>query len=89
MKAAKPLSTPTTYLSNSFCTVSYDLAENSISGRDLTDHNNLPAFYSDKKRGVKNAWLKLVEEFGENTSFSGASDILKSLTSIHSYCRMD
>jgi len=89
MKAPKIIAIPKTELSNSFCTAKYNSVENRINGQDLKDQNNLPAFFTRKKRGVKKAWEALVEVFDENTTYSKALNILRGFTSVHDYCRMD
>jgi len=45
-----------------------------IDGKE--DQNNLPAFYTTRKRGLKKAWEILVEKFTEETTMYDAINIL-------------
>jgi len=87
--AAQPLE-ETTSLRNELSRFSFDEAEKSISGADLTDHNNDPRCYSTSKRGLKKSWLALVEAWTPETTMSAAINILSNTgTKMHSYCAMD
>ncbi len=70
--------------------ISYDTEDKSISGRDLVDMNNMPAFFSKSKRNIENAWKVLEERFNDSTTMSKAMDILFSeKITCHSYCQVD
>jgi hypothetical protein len=77
-------------LHNSKCAVEYDPERKQISGRDLTDRWNEPAFYSKTKRGIKNAWADLEACFSETTI---AHDVMTFLEAYkirtHYWCMVD
>ena len=61
-----------------------------IRGVDLTDMNNIPTFYTTKKRGLEKAYKELESVFNENTTYHNAMDFLDARKlSTHSYCAMD
>ena len=68
----------------------YDEEDKSISGRDLTDQNNDPSFYTKKKRGLKKGWDQLEKEFNDFTTMWGAIDVLDKFNcGCRSYCAVD
>jgi len=65
-------------------------AEDFFGGRDLTDMNNEPCFYSTTMRGHKKAWARLVEVWTEETTMREAMDVLRAFKiNTHSWCAMD
>ena len=83
-----------TILKNSKCIVEYNPeakhALDFFDGRDLTDSNNEPAFYSKTMRSHKKAWAALQADFNDFTTMYGAIGILnQNGIKCHSYCAMD
>lgn len=81
-------------ISNAKCFVEYSpeakSAMNFFDGEDLTDQNNLPAFYSETMRTHKKAWKALTEQFTADTTMHGAIRILwDNGIKCHSWCRMN
>ena len=78
-----------TFLKNENCII--DLrSDKEISGQDLTDQNNLPAFYNKTSRGLKKAWQALQDSFTAETTMYEAMKILEQFNiRTHSYCMMD
>jgi len=77
-------------LINHNCDVFFDEEDKSINGRDLTDHNNEPTFYSTKKRGLKKGWEQLEKEWNQYMTMYGAINILNKFNcQCHSYCAID
>ena len=61
-----------------------------ISGSDHDDQNNLPAFYTQNKRGIKKQWEILKSQFNDNTTFHDVVVILHDNgAKVHSWCSMD
>lgn len=77
-------------LENAYCSVSIDVTGKSISGNDLTDSNNEPAFYNTSLRGLAKAAAALVDKWTDNTTMSQAQAILRENgLKTRYYCRMD
>jgi hypothetical protein len=75
-------------LENNKCTLEFKGSE--IVGRDKEDTNNLPAFYTQRKRGLKNAWEQIVSTFNEDTSMSEVINVLSERNiRTHYWCMMD
>ncbi len=80
---------PTT-LKNPKVEVIYTPDEKEISGHDLVDENNWPAFYNTSRRGIKKAWAALEKGWTNELTMSGAINILtESGLKCRRYCMMD
>lgn len=80
-----------TILKNDKCIIEYDADRKEISGRDLVDRINEPAFYSTSKRGIAKAWQKLSEKFNGEMALYNVTGLLSNDFNIrtHSWCMMD
>lgn len=78
-------------LKNKYCVIKYTKSRKEIFGRDLTDPNNDPAFYSKTKRGIDKAWNSVIGKFDNNTTMQDVINILMNENKImcHSWCMMD
>ena len=77
-------------LENAFCSVNIDVTGKSISGNDLTDSNNEPAFYNTSLRGLAKAAADLKDRWTDTTTLSQAQAILRENgLKTRYYCRMD
>jgi hypothetical protein len=80
-------------LHNAKVSVEFSPERKQISGHDLTDRNNEPAFYSKSKRGIIKAWAdieKLFAVFPETTTMHDILVVLQSYNiQTHSYCAVD
>lgn len=76
-------------LKNSNCSIELR-NEKEISGRDLTDSCNEPAFYNKTSRGLKKAWIILKDNFNEQTTMHDVMNLLQQYKiRTHYYCMMD
>lgn len=77
-------------LSNEHCYIEYREDEKSLFGRDRTDGFNEPAFYTQTKRGIKNAWASIEQTFGPQTTMH---DLMNCCTAAgvrtHYWCMVD
>lgn len=77
-------------LKNNKCIIEYTPETKKILGRDLTDPNNLPAFYNKTVRSIRKAWAVLEKKFNEETTMREARNILvENKIRCHSWCMMD
>lgn len=78
-----------TILKNENCIINLN-SDKEVSGRDLKDRYNEPAFYNKTSRGLKKAWKALTDNFDEGTTMRDAMQILGEYKiRTHSYCMMD
>jgi hypothetical protein len=78
-----------TTLKNDKCIVELD-SDKKVSGRDLTDRYNEPAFYNKTSRGLQKAWKALQDSFSSDTTMHDVMKILEQYKiRTHSYCMMD
>ena len=77
-------------LKNEKCSIEYSIEEKEVFGKDLTDNNNEPAFYTKSKRGLQKAFDILKESFNDNTTMSESMKILMdNKIKCHYWCMMD
>ena len=77
-------------LQNKNCCIEYCESEKGIFGRDLTDENNDPAFYSKSKRGIKKAWEVLTKDFTHDSNMYWVQRFLNEhKIKTHYWCMMD
>lgn len=81
-------------LKNEKCVITYNekyaCKTDLFGGRDLTDENNMPAFYNMTVRGHKKAWKALTEVFNEETTLTQAMQVLRDNgIRTHYWCMMD
>lgn len=77
-------------LSNHRCSVSLNVKDKEITGRDLTDMHNEPKFYTTKTRDIKKAWAALKATFTEETTMYGAIGLMDGFNiGTRSYCAVD
>ncbi len=77
------------HLSNQYTSINVDLNDNGVTGRDLTDLNNMPTFYNKTKKSFKKAFQALLEGFDENTKMYDAARLMAPYIRIRSYFAMD
>lgn len=77
-------------LSNEKCKIQYDASLKEISGKDFTDQQNEPRFFTTNKRGISKAWEALKTCFTEDMTMHDARNVLKeSGIRSHTYCAAD
>jgi len=77
-------------LKNIRCSVEYDPERKQISGQDLTDGWNDPAFYSKSRRGIKVAWAEIKFKFTPETVMHDLLVILQDNNiKTHYWCMVD
>lgn len=82
-------------LSNDQVRLWYDEERKQINGRNKTDQNNQPAFYTKSKRGLKKAWEMLELSFNWDhrnrpMEMGEAMNVLERYgVRTHSWCMMD
>ena len=77
-------------LNNSKVYVEYDINDKKIFGRDKTDANNEPAFYTTSKRGLKKVWPMIEFAFTEDTRMGGIMEQCRGQNiGTHHWCMMD
>jgi hypothetical protein len=77
-------------IKNEKCSIEYRPDKKEIFGRDLTDHYNDPAFYTESKRGIAKAWDQVVIHFHDNITMSQVCNILhEHKIKTHYWCMMD
>lgn len=82
--------TETTELRNEKTVITYRPERKEIAGQDLTDLNNMPAFYTQTKRSIKKAWASLQENFNSETKMYDAMTLIEDAkVRTRSYCQMD
>jgi len=75
---------------NEYCLIRYSEEEKEIFIRDLTDKNNDPACFNITKRGLKKAWLEILNTWNEKTTMRDATVILQAhKIKTHHWCLMD
>lgn len=78
-------------MKNEYCIVEFNESMKCITGYDLTDMNNMPTFFTTKKRGLEKAYKHLEAVFNEYMKFNEVMSILDNdyKLSTHLYCAMD
>ena len=61
-----------------------------IIGKDLTDGNNEPTFYTRNVRGLEKCWNELTRVFTDNTKMNDAEHLCDEYKlNTHFYCAVD
>lgn len=77
-------------IENDKCRISFDLEKKEISGTDKEDQYNLPAFFTQSKRGLKKAAATLKVRFHPEMTMNQAILVLRNCKiKCHYYCQMD
>jgi hypothetical protein len=79
-----------TELKNKNTEITFRPDEKQISGRDFVDQNNLPAFYTKKKRNIAKAWAEIKASFNDGTRLRDVMEICNKYNlCTHYWCMMD
>jgi hypothetical protein len=77
-------------IENDKCRIYIDLERKEISGTDKEDQYNLPAFFTQSKRGLKKAAETLKAKIHPQMTMNQAIQVLRDCKiKCHYYCRMD
>jgi len=77
-------------LENKKCYIEYRESDKRLFGRDKTDQNNDPAFYTKSKRGIKKAWESLKLEFTDESTMYWVQRFLNdNKIKTHYWCMVD
>ena len=69
--------------------IDFDGDRKVITGRDLSDNNNLPCFFTRKKRGIEKAFDELKIKYQEMKFFDVMSFLDEKKLSVNFYYEMD